>query len=87
MSQQPHSISVPRFDDLAIATGRSADELEHELCVLLAVKLFEMQRVTLGLAADVAGLSKQGFMDELSRMRVPIIDYDPAELAGEANGH
>ena len=87
MSREPHSISVPRFDDLAVATGRSASELEHELCVLLAVKLFEMHRVTLGMAAEVAGLSKQGFMDELARMRVPTIDYDPAELAGEANGH
>lgn len=81
-----HSIPVPRFDDLALATGRSGPELEHELRVLLAVKLFELHRVSMGLAADVAGLSKQGFMDELARLRVPAIDYDPADLAGEAHG-
>lgn len=39
-----HSTPVPRFDDLALATGRSPAELEHELRVLLAVKLFELHR-------------------------------------------
>ena len=43
--------------------------------------------MTLGTAADVAGLSKEGLMGELARLRVPAIDYDPGELAGEAHFH
>jgi predicted HTH domain antitoxin len=80
-----HTISVPRFDDMALASGRSASELEHELRVLLAIKLFELQRVSMGVAADVAGMSKQGFMDELARFKVPAINYTAADLAGEAD--
>lgn len=41
-----------------------------------AVKLFEVGRVSLGQVAEFAGQGKIEFMDELGRLRIPLIDYD-----------
>ena len=78
-----HAISIPHFEDLAIAAGRSHADLEHELRLLLAVKLFELKRVSSGRAAAIAGLSKLAFLDELPKLGVAAIDFDPAEAEHE----
>ena len=56
---------------------------EDEAKLLLAVKLFEMGKVSLGQAAKLAGFSKRGFMDVLGRHRVPIYNHSPEELREE----
>src|SRR5690349_13434936 len=63
-----HLLPVPHFEDLQLASGRTASELETELRILLAVKLFELKRVSIGQAANIAGIGKIAFMDELGRM-------------------
>ena len=78
-----HAIPIPHFEDLAIAAGRSHAELEHELRLLLAVKLFELKRVSSGRAAAIAGLSKLAFLDALAKLGVAAIDFDPAEAEHE----
>jgi predicted HTH domain antitoxin len=76
-----YSLPIPHFQDLALASGRSS--AERELRLLLAVKLFELKRVSTGQAADIAGLGRLGFLDELTKLGVPIIDFDPAESEHE----
>jgi len=78
-----HLLPVPHFEDLQLASGRTVTELETELRLLLAVKLFELKRVSIGQAANIAGLGKIAFMDELGRLRVPVIDFDPDQLGSE----
>jgi predicted HTH domain antitoxin len=78
-----HSIRIPHFDDLAIASGRSPAELERELRLLLAIKLFELKRVSTGQASDIAGLSRFAFLDELAKLGVAAIDFDPQEAEQE----
>jgi predicted HTH domain antitoxin len=78
-----HAIPVPHFEDIALASGRSAEELEMELRLLLAVKLFELKRVSLGRAAEIAGMGKIAFMDELGRLHVPVIDFSEDQLEHE----
>jgi predicted HTH domain antitoxin len=51
--------------------------------VLLAIKLWEIGRLSLGQAAAVAGYSKRTFMEILGKQGVPIFDYNPEELAVE----
>jgi len=43
-----HALSIPYADDLLITSGKPIKELEEELRFLLAVKLFELHRLTLG---------------------------------------
>jgi predicted HTH domain antitoxin len=78
-----HLLPIPLFEDLQLTSGRSASELERELRLLLAVKLFELKRVSIGQAAEIAGLGKLAFMDELGRMGVPVINFDEEQLEGE----
>ncbi len=76
-------LSIPYSDDLLVATGQSPEDLEHELRVLLAVKLFEVRRLSLGKAAELAGMSKIAFLDELGRSRIPVINLDDDQIQDE----
>ena len=62
-----HAIEVPLFDRMMLASGRTAEEMDRELRLLLAVKLFELGRVSLGQAAEVAGMSRLAMIDELEK--------------------
>lgn len=50
---------------------------------MLALKLYEKGRLTLGEAAHTAGYSKRAFVDFLGREGVPVLNSDPGELASE----
>jgi predicted HTH domain antitoxin len=54
-----------------------------EARLLMAVKLYETHRVTLGQAAGMIGYSKRGFMDVLSGLGGCVADYPAEELAKE----
>lgn len=56
---------------------------EDEARVLLAVKLYEVGKVSLGQAAKLAGFSKRAFMEVLGRYRVPVFNYSAEELRQE----
>ena len=58
---------------------------EDEAKLLLAIKLYEVGKVSLGQAAKLAGFSKRAFMDVLGRHHVPLFDYDPDELRQEVD--
>jgi predicted HTH domain antitoxin len=51
--------------------------------LLLSLKLFETERVSLGKAAELAGYSKRTFMELLRKQGIPVIDYAPEELDRE----
>jgi len=51
--------------------------------LLLATKLYETGKATLGQAANVAGLSKRAFIGVLGQYEVPIFNYSPDELREE----
>ena len=54
-----------------------------EARLLLAIQLFEDERVSLGRAAEVAGYSKRAFIEILGHRGVPVIDYPPEDLDAE----
>jgi predicted HTH domain antitoxin len=56
---------------------------EDEAKLLLAVKLYEVGKVSLGQAAKLAGFSKRTFMEVLGRHHIPIFDYSPDDLRQE----
>jgi predicted HTH domain antitoxin len=59
------------------------DLSEDEARLLLAVKLYEVGRASLGQAAKLAGLSKRTFIDALGQHKVPVFNYPPEELRRE----
>ena len=55
----------------------------EEVALLLAVKLFETHRVSLGKAAQIAGYTKAAFMEVASRHGIPVFDYPAGDLERE----
>lgn len=57
----------------------SADEAR----LLLAIRLFQDDRVSCGRAAEIAGISKRDFMLELGKRKIPVFDLSPEEFASQ----
>lgn len=55
----------------------------EETKILLAVKLYEVGKVSIGQAAKIAGYSKRAFMEILGHHGVPIFAYSPEELRAD----
>ena len=63
------------------ASGLAPDDAQREFRLLLAAKLFELGRVTLGQAAELAGLPIGDFSEALGRIGVSVINRTPDQLA------
>lgn len=57
--------------------------LPDEIKLLLAIKLYEIGKLSIGQAAKVAGYSKRAFMEILGHYHVPVFVYSPDDLAAE----
>ncbi len=62
------TLTISYNENLLTANGLSAESLEQELPLLLAVKLFELRRLSLNSAAELVGLSNFRFKQELKRL-------------------
>lgn len=74
-------IDVP--ESVLVATGQSRDEFVREARFLLALKLFELRRVSAGAAAELSGMHRVDFLLAAGRMGVPVADVDPEDLDAE----
>ncbi len=54
---------------------------KNEVSLLIASKLYEQGRLSLGQAAEVAGLSKRAFAEVLGRYGVSVINYPAEDIA------
>ncbi len=77
------TLTIPYSDDLLLSLKWTPQEFEDEARLLLAVKLYEMNRVTTGVAATLAGLSRVAFIFELARFGLSPMGQEPDELAGD----
>jgi predicted HTH domain antitoxin len=70
-------------EDILYALNESIVEFTMEMRLFTALQLFGKHKLSLGKAAKLAGIGKEGFMVELDRYEIPLIDYDPDELENE----
>ena len=56
---------------------------EDEARLLLAIKLFEVGRLSAGQASELAGCSKGTFMELSGKYGVPTFDYSKDELTDD----
>jgi predicted HTH domain antitoxin len=61
---------------------RGIEMTEAQWLLDLAIGLFVDRRVTLGRGAEIAGISKPVFLDELGRRQIPV-NYDEADLESD----
>ena len=60
------------------------DELEldnMEVAMLVATRLYEQGKLSLGQASELVGLTKRTFAELLGRNNVSIFNYPPSELS------
>lgn len=62
------------------SNGFGRDTVEPELRLVLAAKLYELRRATLGQAAAMAGLSIWQFTDALPRLGVSLVNATQDQL-------
>ena len=74
-------IEYPKL--LPDALQRTRAEFEQEARMAMAVKLFEMKRLSSGVAAKLAGTDRVSFLLSLHRYGVAMIDLDEDELLSD----
>ena len=69
------------FQSLLLSLKETPAEFESEARLLLAVKLYEMGRLSTGTAARLAGMSRVAFIFQLDRFGLSPVGVEPGELA------
>lgn len=70
-------------DTLPDALQEAPEEFEREARMALGAKLFELKRISSGMAAKLAGVDRVTFLLALHRYGVPMIDLDEEELSAD----
>lgn len=78
---QTNVLTIPYPEDILLSLKESPAEFEAEARLLLAVKLYELGRLSTGMAARLAGMSRVAFMFALDRFGLSPIGLEPGELA------
>lgn len=74
-------ISYP--ETIPDALQQTAEEFEQEAKTAMAVKLFEMKRLSSGMAASLLGMDRKAFLLLLSQYGVAAIDLPEEEILGD----
>lgn len=70
-------------DSLPDLLQTTRSQFEAEARMAMAVKLFELKRLSSGLAARLAGVTRVEFLLGLHRYAVAMIDFERAELQSD----
>lgn len=76
-------ISIDLPENVLLATGQSKEEFVREAKFLLALKLFELGRLSSGQAAKLCDMQRIDFLLLLGKMGIAIADLDEAEMERE----
>lgn len=70
MNTQSITIDIP--SDIFLALNETESELKQGIKISLAIRLYRLQKLTIGKAAQLCGLSKFQFETVLSENEIPI---------------
>ena len=79
-------ISFEVSQDILTALKVNAADLLERMRLLTAIAYFQEKKLSLGKAAELAGMKRLDFMDILSQKGIVIFDYDAADLNIELSG-
>jgi predicted HTH domain antitoxin len=73
-------LTIDYPESLPDTLQESRSQFEQEARMAMAVKLFELKRVSSGTATALAGMDRVSFLLKLHEYGVPMIDLTEAEL-------
>jgi len=76
-----HQLSIQYPQHWLDALQITQKSFEEEVRMAMAVKMFEMKRLSSGMAAKLVGIPRVFFLLNLHRFNVPMIDIEVDELA------
>jgi predicted HTH domain antitoxin len=75
------SIQLPKT--VFSALRKNPQEFVQEMRIAAAVKWYELGEISQGKAAEIAGVTRSEFIQDLSRYQVSFMQYTSQELAEE----
>lgn len=82
MNTQKITIDFP--SDILLTLNRNENELRQDIKLALAIRLYRLQKLTIGKAAQIAGLSRLDFETMLSENEVPISNLTIEDITGDS---
>ncbi len=79
------TISIDFPADIFLALNKDEVEIKKDIKLSLAMRLFQQQKLTIGKAAQLAGLSRLDFETILSENRIPISHLDIEDIESDIN--
>jgi predicted HTH domain antitoxin len=77
------TITINCPDSILISLKETPEGFASEASKLLAVKLYEMGKLSSGRAAELAGISRVSFLQSLAKYGVPIFDMTREEIESD----
>ena len=71
---------IPIPEGLPQALNMSEEEFAREVRMLLAVKLYELDKISAGIAAQIVNMDRLTFLNALARYRAPAINLHNEEV-------
>ncbi|MBI4746687.1 MAG: UPF0175 family protein [Deltaproteobacteria bacterium] len=72
-------------EDILLALNEKPAEFLKDMRTFAAIKFFEIGKLSLGKAAELAEMNKLDFMELLSKHRISVYNYPPEELEEDLN--
>jgi len=79
----PNQLNIEYPQNLPDILQTTKKAFEEEAKMAMAVKLFEMKRLSSGMAASLAGVSRISFLLNLYHFNVPMIDLEEEDLISD----
>ena len=76
-------LKIPYSSKLPDLLNLSTEKFEQEATMAMAVKLFELKRLSSGQAASLIGIGRVNFLMMLKNYNVPMIDITESELKSD----